>query len=94
MAKIYKTDGTVVATEPRNGKNFQLSELRDIVGGYIEVVALCGGFYMVVNEEGKLRNLPFNREATNVLQKMAANKGYVNDYICGNALVCEKTQLL
>lgn len=33
MGKIYKTDGMVIATEPANGNDFQLSELRRVVGG-------------------------------------------------------------
>ena len=94
MGKNYKTDGMVIATEPANGNDFKLSELRSVVGGYIEVVALRDGLMMVVNEEGKLQNLPVNYNATTVLQNMAVNEGYKNDYVCGDALVCERHQIL
>ena len=94
MGKIYKTDGMVIATEPANGNDFQLSELRSVVGGYIEVVTLRDGLMMVVNEEGKLQNLPVNYNATTVLQNMAVNEGDKNDYVCGDALVCERHQIL
>ena len=36
MSKIYKSNGEIVDIEPKNGKDFQLKELNDIVGGYIE----------------------------------------------------------
>ena len=38
MAKIIKTDGTIVEVTPQNGTDFQLEELQKIVGGYIEVL--------------------------------------------------------
>lgn len=94
MATIYKTDDMVIATEPVNGNNFQLSELRNVVGGYIEVVTLRDGLMMIVNEEGKLQGLPVNNNATTVLHNMAVNDGYKNDYVCGDALVCERHQIL
>lgn len=37
MAKIIKTDGTIVEVTPQNGTDFQLEELQKIVGGYIDV---------------------------------------------------------
>lgn len=40
MAKIIKTDGTIVEVTPQNGTDFQLEELQKIVGGYIEVLRL------------------------------------------------------
>ena len=40
MAKIIKTDGTIVEVTPQNGADFQLEELQKIVGGYIEVLSL------------------------------------------------------
>ena len=42
MAKIIKTDGTIVEVTPQNGTDFQLEELQKIVGGYIEVLRLTG----------------------------------------------------
>ena len=93
MGKIYKTDGKVIATEPKNGKDYKLQELKDVVGGYIEIVPLCGGYIMVVNEEGKIHHLPYNQNATTILRRMAMHDGFRNDYICGDVLVCEKNQV-
>lgn len=38
MAYLIKTDGTIEAVEPRNGKDFQLDEMQAMMGGYIDIV--------------------------------------------------------
>ena len=49
---IYKDNGEVIETSPKNGKNYTYEELREIVGGYIEIVRLNKNEIMVVNDEG------------------------------------------
>ena len=83
MAMIIKTDGQVISVQPKNGKNFSLKELKEIVGGFIEIIRM-NDKYMVVNEEGKLERLPYNSTATGFYW---ANVGG-NDYIVGDVLVC------
>lgn len=90
MAKLYKTNGEVLEVEPENGSDFSLEELQDFVDGHIEVVSMSDREYMVVNEEGKLMNLPYNENATRVYNKTI---GAVVDYIVGDALVCNKNQI-
>ena len=41
-----------------------LKEAQDFVGGYVEGITFPNGDYMIINEEGKLINLPLNVEAT------------------------------
>jgi hypothetical protein len=55
MAKIIKTDGTIIEThdKPRN-----LKELQAIVGGLIQFVYLDDDMLLVVNEEGVYRCPP------------------------------------
>lgn len=65
MDRIIKADGTIMAIRPQNGTDYQLGELKDIVQGFIEIVSDRNGKeIMVLNEEGKLMGLPFNRTAT------------------------------
>lgn len=90
MAKLYKWSGEILEVSPENGKDFSLEELQDFVDGYIEVVSMSDEEYMVVNEEGKLMNLPYNENATRVYNKAF---GIPIDYIVGNALVCDKNQI-
>lgn len=84
MATIYKTDGKAIEIEPKNGNDFQLEELKSVVGGFIEIVHLRDGRLMVVNEEGRLIGLRYNRMATLL---------YGHDIIVGDVLVCEKKQI-
>lgn len=88
MATIIKTDGAQIEVQPKNGTDFQLEELNEIVGGFIEIVYLRNGLIMVVNEEGKLNNLPLNEVATRV----CLLNGYP-DTIVGNVLVCKSEEV-
>lgn len=84
MSKIYKTTGEVIEVEPKNGKDFKLKELQEIVQGYIEIVNFSPTEYMVVNEEGHLIGLPLNPSATILYKK---------DIIVGDVLICNKSQI-
>lgn len=43
MATVYETDGSTREVAPKNGKDFKLDELNEIVHGYIEIVRLAPG---------------------------------------------------
>ena len=60
MARHIKSNDVVTEVTPQNGKSFSLQELQGFVGGYIELVRLPGKQFMVVNEEGLLKDLPSN----------------------------------
>lgn len=81
---FYTTDGKGQFVKPSNGTDFSLEELQKFVGGYIEVVRLHDNRIMVVNEEGKCRNLPINIAATQLLRLTGRH-----DTIIGNALICD-----
>ncbi|MGH9238791.1 MAG: DUF3846 domain-containing protein [Vicinamibacterales bacterium] len=68
---------------PANGHAFTLDEMQAFVGGYIEILRLPDGRALVINEEGKLRGLPLNPEAT-----VLAAPRIAPDFIVGPALVC------
>lgn len=83
-AKIIYANGTTKDVVPKNGKDFSYEELREIVGGYIEVVhPKDTKKIMVVNEEGKLLGLELNPEATKHYGQ------FPFDVIVGNALYCD-----
>ena len=88
MARLYKTDGTNEEVSPADGKTFKLRELQDLVGGYIELVQL-GDAVLIVNEDEKIKGLPFNREATFVLQVMR----FTEDVIVGPAVLVNTKQM-
>lgn len=78
--------------QPKNGKHFTLDELRRYVRwGYdeservlIEIIRLDEDWVLVVDEEGKLKDLPMNMVATGFLRGAYP---YSKDYIVGNALL-------
>ncbi len=64
-AELVRADGSVEPIAPANGRDFKLDELRKLVGdGWIQVVPLTRGRVLVCDEEGKLKGLPINAEAT------------------------------
>ena len=86
-ATFIKADGTIQGVSPENGeKSFSLKELQTFVGGYIEFVRFKDKI-MVVNEEGKLHDLPLNKKATAIFVKELP---HINDIIVGNVLICDK----
>lgn len=84
-AKIIYTDKEAEDYTPKNGKVFALTEMQEIIGGYVEVIRLKDGRLMIVNEEGLLQGLPVNIEATNILRRDHST----TQYIVGNAIVCD-----
>jgi hypothetical protein len=62
-----------------------LSSLQKVVGGYIESVSLpsldCNSY---VNEEGRMKNLDFNGNATRLVHKYGYHRGA---HIVGNMVI-------
>lgn len=90
MAKLYKTNGEIVEVEPKNGSDFSLEELQSFVDGYIEIAFLNKERVIVINEEGKIKNLPYNEKATAEYNNAMRGR---NDYIAGDALICKHNQI-
>jgi hypothetical protein len=87
MAKIIKTDGSVKYVKPKNLVHFTIDELRKHVAANIQIVETSNDKLLVINEEGKLFNLPHNEKATKLY------KYNTYDYIVGDALVIDKNQI-
>ena len=73
-----------------------LKEAQDFVGGMVECITFPSGDLLIVNEEGKLMQLPLNPEAT-VLWRMTFTKdkyafGY-DDFVVGPAIYIKKHAL-
>lgn len=85
MAKLVKANGEITTVSPKNGIDFTLEELSGFVGGYIEIINTVDRKNLIVlNEEGKLNNLPVNAKATEIA---FGNGSYVVDVIVGDVLV-------
>ena len=68
-----------------SGKMINLKELQDSVDGYIEFLWLEDNKIMVVNEDGKIKGLPNNYNATKMIQEQG-----IFDYIVGNVLLIDR----
>jgi hypothetical protein len=64
MAYWLKTDGTISEVKPASGESFSLEELQGMVGGYIQMVRTHTGDWLVCDEDGISKRLPFNEQAT------------------------------
>ena len=84
-AKIIYTDKEAEDYIPKNGKTFALTEMQEIVGGYIEPIRLNDGRMIIVDEDGKSKGKAVNIPATNILRR----DHYTTDYIVGTAIVCD-----
>lgn len=81
--KVYYPDGRVEIVElAPGGTAAQLAQLQELVGGYIEMIA-CGGMWMVINEEGKLKGLPLNPN----------DYMFPGDVVVGPAVLCSRWEL-
>ena len=66
QAVVVKTDGTAQLVPCDASKTLSLDKLHELVGGYIEIVraSRIAPLVMIINEEGRLLNLPLNKNAT------------------------------
>ena len=84
-AKIIYTDKEAEDYTPKNGKTFALTEMQEIIGGYVEPIRLNDGRMIIVDEDGKSKSKAVNIPATNILRR----DHYTADYIVGTAIVCD-----
>ena len=71
------------------GKTMPLELMQEKVGGFIELIRLVDGRYIVFNEEGKLKGLPFNIIATALVAELIQ----ASDFIVGDVLLLEEDEI-
>jgi len=86
MATILRANNTQEEVSPSNGSDFQLAEVKAIVDGWVEITYLSDGRIMLLNEEGKISDLPPNWAATELFNQ-GGRLWY--EVIVGDVLVCE-----
>ena len=73
-----------------------LKEAQAFVGGYVECITFPNGDLLIVNEEGKLMQLPLNPEATLLWRTTFTKDKYVtgyDDFVVGPAIYIKKHAL-
>lgn len=91
MNLVLHSDGARTAVHPKDFKKFTLEELQTLVGGYIETVRLTSDRVLIINENGKYENLPFNESATALAH--ACNAIFPSDFIVGDAVLIYSSML-
>lgn len=84
MAKLIKAGGEEVPITPSNGASLTLEEIQRYVGGYFEAYRLPDGLWMLMDEDGKRKEKPINREASILL---FGNRAGVVDFVVGDVIV-------
>ena len=93
MAVLIKPNGNVSVVKPANPEQgFTLDELYKLVEcETVQMVNLLGNKTMWIDEEGKFREVhEVNEMATTMLHKAG---GMPDDYIVGNALICDEGEV-
>ena len=73
-----------------------LKSAQDFVGGMVEGISFPNGDYLIVNEEGKLMQLPLNPEATALWRITFTKDKYIigyDDFVVGPAILIKKKAL-
>lgn len=91
---IIDTDGE--ETHVKSKEKPTLGEMQKAVGGYIEVVRCLykdKEKQMIINEEGKLRDLELNEKATEMFWDFLRVKELKIDNIVGKAMILKNFEL-
>ena len=84
-ASMILPNGEVDSISLPEDEEARLRQLQEMVGGYIEVVALPGDRHMVINENGKDGPHMINHTATAIAHEAEAIMP--TDYIAGVAVI-------
>lgn len=90
-AKLVRADGTEQEITPANGRDFQCEELYQLLDtDTIGVVYLENGDLMLLDDNGKCQEpeKPRNDLATVIADNIGSD-----DYIVGDVVVCDNSQL-
>ena len=70
-----------------------LKAAQEFVGGMVEGITFPNGDYLIINEEGKLMQLPLNEEATKLWRSTFTKDKYAfgyDDFVVGPAILIKK----
>jgi len=73
-----------------------LKAAQEFVGGMVEGISFPNGDYLIINEEGKLMQLPLNPEATALWRATFTKDKYLygyDDFVVGPAILIKKQAL-
>ena len=83
-----------IITDQKDEPNLKAAQ--KFVGGYVEGITFPNGDYLIINEEGKLMQLPLNPEATTLWRATFTKDKYAfgyDDFVVGPAILIKKDAL-
>ena len=96
MEKKTNTDAAEFKIIENSKDEPDLKAAQEFVGGWVEGITFPNGDYLIINEEGKLMNLPLNPEATTLWKATFDNDNFItgrNDFVVGPAILIKKAAL-
>ena len=90
MGTIIKTDGREQQVRPVNGRQFELGELAEYLGGYANILNLHDGRVMAINPYNAMK-FNVNFQATEI----AVEAGVLpdGDILVGDVLICDEKEV-
>lgn len=90
MGTIIKTDGSEQQVRPVNGRQFELWELAELLGGYANILNLHDGRVMAINPYNSMK-FNVNFQATEI----AVEAGVLpdGDILVGDVLICNEKEV-
>ena len=91
MGTIIKTDGSEQHVRPVNGRQFELWELAELLGGYANIINLHDGRVMAINSYNVMK-FNVNFQATEI----AVDAGVLpdGDILVGDVLICDEKEVV
>jgi len=83
-----------IITDKKDEPDLQSAQL--FVGGYVECIQFPNGDLLLLNEEGKLMQMPLNPEATTLWRTHFTKETHINGYddvVVGPAILIKKDAL-
>jgi hypothetical protein len=84
---LITTEGDIKKVNIKTFKDAKHYVSKDFYESPIEVLTMSDGRLMLLDEEGKLKNLEFNEEATRRAKE--DNLIYPSDFIAGNVIIID-----
>jgi hypothetical protein len=88
MATIIKQSGSMLPFPLKSGKAV-LEDMQEAVGGYIQIIQLQNGQWLVMDEEAKFKP----HEANLIATQMALPMLMEGDYIAGDVVLLEHNEI-
>ncbi len=89
-----KTSEFKIITDQKDEPDLKAAQ--QFVGGWVQGISFPNGDYLIMNEEGKMYNLPLNKEATKLWRATFTKDKYLwgyDDFVAGPAILIKKDAL-